>query len=55
MKKKVDHRIRTLIENGMKTNQRSVFLIVGDRGKDQVVNLHNLLSKLSLRGRPSVL
>jgi N-acetyltransferase 10 len=36
MKKKVDRRIKILIENGIKTRQRSIFLIVGDRGKDQV-------------------
>ena len=55
MKKKVDSRIRTLIENGVKTRHRSFFIIVGDRGKDQVVNLHYVLSKAQVRQRPSVL
>jgi N-acetyltransferase 10 len=32
MKKKIDERIITLIENCVKVNQRSLFLIVGDRG-----------------------
>jgi len=35
MKKKVDQRIRTLVENNVKLRQRSVFVIVGDRGRDQ--------------------
>jgi N-acetyltransferase 10 len=34
--KKVDARIRTLIENGVKTQHRSMFVLVGDHGKDQV-------------------
>ncbi len=36
MKKKVDSRVRTLIENGVALNQRTFFVLVGDRGKDQV-------------------
>jgi len=55
VKKKVDARIRTLIENGVKTKHRSMFIIVGDHGRDQVVNLHYILSKSSVRTRPSVL
>lgn len=35
--KKVDQRIRTLIENSIKQNTRSLFVIIGDRGKDQVL------------------
>ena len=31
MKKKVDSRIQTCINNGFHTNQRSIFVIVGDR------------------------
>ena len=55
VKKKVDNRVRVLLENGIKQNQRSLFVIVGDRGKDQVVNLHYMLSKLQVKARPSVL
>jgi N-acetyltransferase 10 len=55
MKKKVDSRIRTLIENGVKMRHRSLFVIVGDKGRDQVVNLHYMLSKASVRPRPGVL
>lgn len=55
MRKKVDARIRTLVENGVKTRQRSMFVIVGDKGRDQVVNLHYMLSKAVVKARPSVL
>lgn len=54
-KKKVDPRVRTLIENGVQSRTRSFFVLVGDRGKDQVVNLHYILSKAQVKSRPSVL
>eukprot|EP00929_Paragymnodinium_shiwhaense_P120168 TRINITY_DN92075_c0_g1_i1.p1 TRINITY_DN92075_c0_g1~~TRINITY_DN92075_c0_g1_i1.p1 ORF type:complete len:1029 (+),score=279.74 TRINITY_DN92075_c0_g1_i1:154-3240(+) len=54
MRKKVDSRVRTLVDNGVKTNTRSFFVIVGDRGRDQVVNLHYMVNKLSMK-KPSVL
>jgi len=34
--KKVDNRIRVLIENGVQKKHRSFFVVVGDKGKDQV-------------------
>mmetsp|Transcript_62876 Transcript_62876/g.124180 ORF Transcript_62876/g.124180 Transcript_62876/m.124180 type:complete len:1081 (-) Transcript_62876:105-3347(-) len=55
MRKKVDSRIRTLIENGVKLRHRSLFIIVGDAGREQVVNLHYMLSKAVVKARPSVL
>ncbi|KAH9192789.1 hypothetical protein AeNC1_005236 [Aphanomyces euteiches] len=55
VKKKVDARVRTLIENCVKTNHRSFFVLVGDHGKDQVVNLHYILSKTVVKARPKVL
>lgn len=55
MKKKVDTRIRTLIENGVKMRHRTMFVVVGDKGRDQVVNLHYMLSKASVKPRPGVL
>jgi N-acetyltransferase 10 len=56
MKKKMDSRIQTLIENGYKSNQRSMLMIVGDRARYQVVNFHYILSKLSgERSKPKVL
>jgi N-acetyltransferase 10 len=36
MRKKIDDRIKALIERGIKLNERSMFIIVGDRGRDQV-------------------
>ena len=53
-KKKLDSRIPTLINNCHLQNHRSFFVIVGDQGREQVVTLHFLLSKLKLK-RPSVL
>ena len=55
MRKKVDSRVRTLIENGVKLRHRSLFIIVGDAGREQVVNLHYMLSKAVVKARPSVL
>ena len=36
MKKKVDPRVRALIEACVATNHRSLFVIVGDKGRHQV-------------------
>lgn len=45
VRKKVDARVRSLIENGVKTNHRSIFVLVGDHGKDQasaVPSVHDM-------------
>jgi N-acetyltransferase 10 len=55
VKKKVDSRVRTLIENGVQNSQRSFFVIVGDHGKDQVMYLHYMLTKARVAAKPSVL
>ncbi|XP_037495465.1 RNA cytidine acetyltransferase 1 isoform X2 [Jatropha curcas] len=55
MRKKVDDRIRTLIENGVKARHRSMFVIIGDKSRDQIVNLHYMLSKAVIKARPNVL
>ena len=34
--KKIDNRIRVLIENGVEQKHRTFFVIVGDKAKDQV-------------------
>lgn len=34
--KQIDNRIRVLIENGVKLGHRTLFVMVGDKGKDQV-------------------
>ncbi|KAI9205764.1 GNAT acetyltransferase 2-domain-containing protein [Polychytrium aggregatum] len=54
-RKKLDSRIPALIQNGVQKNHRSFFVVVGDRGKDQVVTLHFLLSKARVSARPNVL
>ncbi|KAJ2700504.1 N-acetyltransferase 10 [Coemansia sp. IMI 203386] len=55
VRKAVDSRINTLIKNGVQQNHRSFFVLVGDRGKDQIVNLHWMLTQARVGGRPSVL
>lgn len=53
-RKKIDNRIRTLIENGVTQKHRTMILIVGN-SNDQVVVLHHMLSKAEVKARPSVL
>ncbi|KAJ2723181.1 N-acetyltransferase 10 [Coemansia sp. Benny D115] len=55
VRKAVDSRINTLIKNGVQQNHRSFFVLVGDRAKDQIVNLHWMLTQARVGGRPSVL
>ncbi|KAJ1718871.1 N-acetyltransferase 10, partial [Coemansia biformis] len=55
VRKAVDSRVNTLIRNGVQENHRSFFVLVGDKGKEQVVNLHWMLSQTRVSGRPSVL
>ncbi|XP_048827935.1 RNA cytidine acetyltransferase [Brienomyrus brachyistius] len=54
-RKKVDNRIRVQIENGMLQQHRTLYVVVGDHGRDQVVILHHMLSKATVKARPSVL
>lgn len=53
-RKKIDNRIRTLIENGVAEKHRTMIVIVGN-SNDQVVVLHHMLSKAEVKARPSVL
>lgn len=49
VRKKIDNRIRVLIENGVKLGHRTLFVIVGDKGRDQVsfkLLVLNLILKL---------
>ncbi|XP_011605868.2 RNA cytidine acetyltransferase [Takifugu rubripes] len=55
VRKKIDNRIRVQIENGVALQHRTLFVVVGDRGRDQVVILHHMLSKATVKARPSVL
>ena len=47
--------MRALIESGVRKNHRSMFVLVGDHGKDQVENLHKILAKSRVKTNPSVL
>lgn len=42
VRKKIDNRIRVQIENGVALHHRSMFVVVGDRGRDQVSWSHLL-------------
>lgn len=55
VKKKVDSRVVGLIETGVRSGHRSLFVLVGDHGKDQVENLHKILSRCRVKARPNVL
>ena len=36
-RKKIDNRVRLLIENGVSQGRRSMFVVVGDKARDQVL------------------
>lgn len=55
MRKQLDPRLPTLIANNVKKNHRSFIVLVGDKARDQIVNLHYLLSQARVSARPSVL
>ena len=55
MKKKVDPRVRQLLESAVASHTRAFFVIVGDKGREQVVNLHYIMSKATVKARPTVL
>ncbi|KAJ9598236.1 hypothetical protein L9F63_011057, partial [Diploptera punctata] len=55
VRKKIDNRIRVLIENGVTLGHRTMFVVIGDKGRDQVVILHHMLSKACVKARPNVL
>ena len=54
-RKKIDNRLRVMIETGVATGHRTMFAIVGDKAKEQVVILHHILTKSRVKARPSVL
>jgi len=58
VRKRLDERVRSLLECGVVQGHRSMLVLVGDHGKDQVPNLHQILTKaapLRKGGRPKVL
>lgn len=44
MRKQIDPRIHHLITNSVAQHQRSFIVLVGDRSRDQIPNLHYLLT-----------
>ena len=52
---KVDSRIRAAIDSGVASNHRNLFFIVGQQSTNQVIHLHNMLSKSRIRARPDIL
>jgi N-acetyltransferase 10 len=54
-KKAIDSRIPALIRNGVQEKKRSFFVIVGDRARNQLPNLHYLMSSADIKLNKSVL
>lgn len=54
-KKAIDSRIPALIRNGVQEKQRSFFIIVGDKARNQLPNLHYLMMSADLKMNKSVL
>ena len=40
VRKKIDNRIRVLIENGVSTGHRTMFIVIGNKARDQVSALN---------------
>ena len=47
LRKKIDDKIQILLKNSISKNERSMFLIIGDKGRDQISNLHNFYSQIN--------
>ncbi|QEL61696.1 UPF0202 protein KRE33 [Candidozyma auris] len=54
-KKAIDSRIPALIRNGVQEKQRSFLIIVGDKARNQLPNLHYLMMSADLKMNKSVL
>ncbi|RAH50768.1 ribosome biosynthesis protein KRE33 [Aspergillus brunneoviolaceus CBS 621.78] len=54
-RKAIDSRIPALIRNGVQEKKRSFFVVVGDRAKDVIVNLHYIMSSVDVKQNKSVL
>ncbi|ETO27670.1 hypothetical protein RFI_09460 [Reticulomyxa filosa] len=63
VKKRVDHRIKLLLEESIELNHRTLLVVIGKHGKAQIINLHWLLSRAQTAskspyastGKPNVL
>ncbi|KAI0473541.1 GNAT acetyltransferase 2-domain-containing protein [Xylariaceae sp. FL0804] len=54
-RKAVDSRIPALIRNCQQTNTRGLFVVVGDKCKDAIVQLHYIMSHANLKHNKSLL
>ncbi|CAL8078289.1 unnamed protein product [Calicophoron daubneyi] len=52
---KLDNRIRIILQQGIALRHRTVFVMIGNKGQDQVPIMHQILNSLSNRGRLSIL
>ena len=53
--KKIDSRIPALVRNGVQTNERSFIIMVGDKSRNQLPNLHYLLTSADPHANKNVL
>ncbi|KAF6776858.1 hypothetical protein AHF37_05375 [Paragonimus kellicotti] len=52
---KLDNRIQTMLQNGIRERHRTVFVMIGNKGQDQVPIMHQILNSLFNKGRLGVL
>lgn len=55
IKRRVDDRIKLLIDNAASQKHRAVVLLVGDRAKDQIVHLHHMVSRANHSSKVNML
>ena len=55
IKKKVDDRVKQMIDDAVANKHRGVVLLVGDRGRDQIVNLHTMISRAQHNAKVNML
>ncbi|XP_074600783.1 RNA cytidine acetyltransferase l(1)G0020 isoform X1 [Brevipalpus obovatus] len=54
-RKKIDNRIRVMIENNIIHGFRTIFAIIGPKARDQVVIINHMLMKSQIKPKPCVL
>jgi N-acetyltransferase 10 len=54
-KKVLDSRVPSLIRNGVDTRERSFIIMVGDKSRNQIPNLHYLMMNANLKMNKSIL
>lgn len=52
---KIDNRIRNVIEIANHTQHRALFVIIGEKSRDQAITLYHIMNKTQYKTRPSVL